>query len=106
MKRLTRASLGAGLILGAILALSGCGGGGTVYVGVGVPGPWVGPRYPGYYPPPTMGPRPPCCWDEDAQDDAQDELQDADPLDPLLLPVPLLEWIGVPDPDSEASPPT
>lgn len=89
MNRAAPACLATGLLLGAVLSLSGCGGGGTVYVGVGVAGPWVGPGYPGYYPPPVMGPRPPCCWDDDGQDGAQDR----DALDP----VPLLEWIGVPD---------
>lgn len=89
MRRVWRTSPVAGLLLGVVLTLSACGPPGTVYVGVGVAGPWVGPRYPGYYPPPVMGPRPPCCWDEDGQDGAQDR----DALDP----VPLLEWIGASD---------
>ena len=89
MSRVARRSLAASFLLVAALALVGCGGGGNVYVGVGVAGPWVGPGYPGYYPPPVMGPRPPCCWDEDGQDDKQD--RDA------LEPVPLLEWIGAPE---------
>jgi hypothetical protein len=69
MRRLT--SL---LVVPAVLALvtlaSGCAPG-SVYVGVGVAGPWVG--YPGYYRPPTMIGRPPVYWDED-----EDEEDDVD----------------------------
>ena len=60
----------------AAIVLSGCGtGNGTVYVGVGVAGPWgYPPGRGGYYPRPGYGGRP-CCWDDDAQDV---EVQDLD----------------------------
>ena len=52
----------------AVLAISACGaGGGNVYVGVGVVGPYGG--YPGAYPYPTYIGRPPGrYWEEDAED--------------------------------------
>jgi len=55
-------------IVGALALLAGAAGCGAtgVYVGVAVPGPWVG--YPGYYPPPTMIGRPPVYWDDDEED--------------------------------------
>lgn len=89
MSRRSLVSMASGVLLGGALTLSACGGGANVYVGVGVAGPWVGPGYPGYYPPPVMGPRPPCCWDQDGPDG----LEDGD----ALGVVPLLEWIGVPE---------
>lgn len=74
-----------GLVALAALALTGCGPGGNVYVGVGVAGPWVGPAYPGYYPRPPMYGPPPCCWDEEDAEDLQDPLLDLD-LDLNLTP--------------------
>jgi len=55
-------------IVGVVALLAGTAGCGAtgVYVGVAVPGPWVG--YPGYYPPPTMIGRPPVYWDDDEED--------------------------------------
>lgn len=52
----------------AVLAATACGaGGGNVYVGVGVVGPYWG--YPGAYPYPTYIGRPPGrYWEEDAED--------------------------------------
>ena len=71
MRRLARL-----LVVPAALALVAVAGGcgtGSVYVGVAVPGPWVG--YPGYYHPPTMIGRPPVYWDDDEE---EEENVDAD----------------------------
>ncbi len=54
----------------ALVAVAGACGAGSVYVGVAVPGPWVG--YPGYYHPPTMIGRPPVYWDDDEDEDDAD----------------------------------
>ena len=86
MKRRNGGGLGTAVALAVALALAACGGGGNVYVGVGVAGPWVGPGYPGYYPPPVMGPRPPCCWYED-------EDQDGDVQEDWLQEMVLEEWL-------------
>lgn len=57
--------------------LAACGaGGGNVYVGVGVVGPYWG--YPGYYPPPTMIGRPPVYWEEEEDEEDVDDVDDAD----------------------------
>ena len=82
----------------AALTLVGCGAGnGTVYVGVGVAGPWGYPgAYPGgYYPRPVYGR--PCCVRYDTEDGA---VQDRDAAEPDLAELaydapPALE----PDPD-------
>jgi len=67
--RVLRLATGILLFSKAAVVLSGCGtGNGTVYVGVGVAGPWgYPPGRGGYYPRPGYGGRP-CCWDDDAQD--------------------------------------
>ena len=100
MSRMARGSVAGSFLLVAAIALGGCGGGGNVYVGVGVAGPWVGPGYPGYYPPPVMGPRPPCCWDEDGPDEVQDAAPEyeaqGDPWDrPDLDALSFPEWVGL-----------
>lgn len=83
----------------AAVALTGCGpGGGTVYVGVGVGGPWGYPgAYPGgYYPRPGFGR--PCCYRDDAQDVEENDLIDADLMEladdqpPALTPDP--DWLS------------
>ncbi|MGD8726654.1 MAG: hypothetical protein PVH40_03360 [Gemmatimonadales bacterium] len=61
----------------ALVVLPACGaGGGNVYVGVGVAGPYWG--YPGRYPYPGYVGRPPVYWDDEDADDLE-EL--AGPLD-------------------------
>lgn len=70
----------------ALLPAAACGPGGSVYVGVSAPGPWVG--YPGGYRPPGAWGYPGYRWEEEDQD-----LQD--PLD----------W-EAPWAQSAASPPT
>jgi hypothetical protein len=58
--------------------VSACGaGGGNVYVGVGVIGPYGG--YPGYYPPYGMIGRPPVYWED--EDDEDVDAVDADEED-------------------------
>ena len=58
------------LLAATVLALGGvgCGGGGNVYVGVGVVGPYWGYPYPVTTHPGVYG-RPPY-WDEDLEEDA------------------------------------
>ena len=71
--RLTRLlSVPAALML--IVLASACAPSG-VYVGVAVPGPWVG--YPGYYPPPgIVGPPRGYWYDDDQEENENDDDED------------------------------
>jgi hypothetical protein len=86
MKRVRRSirhvfGVAAVAVSGGLVAACGAGGG-NVYVGVGVMGPYGG--YPGYYyPPRTMIGRPPVYWEEEEEDvdstNAQVQEYDAEP---------------------------